>query len=259
MYTEAEARELVIKAGLKLLEAKLIARTWGNISARISDTQFVITPSGREYDSLKPEELVIVNIGDCSYEGDIKPSSEKGIHAEAYRQRADVNFIIHTHQHYASAICAEEKDTEFAPCAKYGLPGRPQLRENVALTLAIHPEFKAFLLAKHGTLCLGTSYEDAFDTVNDLEKKCRELFVKESRKCDNRKYAKPWLDDYAQIVGMNNPEDIKEDPEAVAIITAKNRAAAEYVRDAKPLGIADAGLQRAFYLLKYSKMKNKNK
>ena len=259
MYTEKEARDLVISAGLKLLESKLIARTWGNISARISDTQFVITPSGREYDSLKPEELVIVNISDCSYEGNIKPSSEKGIHAEAYRQRPNVNFIIHTHQHYASAICAEEEDNEFAPCAKYGLPGTDKLKDNVGLCLAIHPEYKAFLLAKHGTLCLGESYEDAFDVVNTLEEKCRELFVKESRKCSKKNYLKPWLDDYAQLVGKKNPDEIKEDPEAVAIITAKNKAAAEYVKNAKPLGFVDASLQRAVYLFKYSKMKNKNK
>ena len=84
-YEETEARRLVIEAGLRLVREGLIARTWGNISARISEEQFVITPSGRAYDDLKPEELVVVNVADCAYEGDIKPSSEKGIHAEAYR------------------------------------------------------------------------------------------------------------------------------------------------------------------------------
>ena len=56
-YNLQEARELVINAGHQLVEEGLIARTWGNISARISDTQFVITPSGRGYDSLKPEDM----------------------------------------------------------------------------------------------------------------------------------------------------------------------------------------------------------
>ena len=102
-------------------------------------------------------------------------------------------------------------------------------------------------------------HEDAFDVVNTLEEKCRELFVKESRKCAKKNYIKPWLDDYAQLVGRKNPDEIKEDPEAVAIITAKNKAAAEYVKNAKPLGFVDASLQRAVYLFKYSKMKNKNK
>ena len=103
-YELQEARELVIRAGLELSESGLIARTWGNISARISDTQFVITPSGRAYEDLTPDQIVITNIEDCSYEGSVKPSSEKWIHADAYKLRPEVNFVIHTHQNYASAL-----------------------------------------------------------------------------------------------------------------------------------------------------------
>lgn len=259
MYTEAEARELVIRAGLCLLEEKLIARTWGNISARVSDTQFVITPSGRAYDGLKPEELVLVNIKDCSYEGDIKPSSEKGIHAGAYELRPEVSFIIHTHQHYASAICAEEKNTGFAPCAKYALPGTDKLKDNVMLCVAIHPEYKAFLLAKHGTLCLGDDYDDAFSLAQELESKSKELFEQRRQLCSEERYKLPWIDDYAQFVGSKGRDQEFDDPDAAELIIAKNRAAAEYVRDAKPLGFADALLQRAVYLFKYSKLKSKNK
>ena len=74
-YELQEARELVIRAGLELSESGLIARTWGNISARISDTQFVITPSGRAYEDLTPDQIVITNIEVCSYEGSETPSS----------------------------------------------------------------------------------------------------------------------------------------------------------------------------------------
>ena len=101
-----EAKQLVIKAGIEVVEYGLIARTWGNISCRVDDKRFVITPSGRPYETLTPDEIVVVNIDDCSYEGDIKPSSEKGIHAEAYRLRPEVNFVIHTHQMQASVISA---------------------------------------------------------------------------------------------------------------------------------------------------------
>ncbi|MBP7124095.1 MAG: class II aldolase/adducin family protein, partial [Clostridia bacterium] len=51
-YELEEAKKLVVAAGKKLVESGLIARTWGNVSARISDTQFVITPSGRAYETL---------------------------------------------------------------------------------------------------------------------------------------------------------------------------------------------------------------
>ena len=81
-YSVEKARELVLKAGMELCEAGLVARTWGNISARVSDTQYVITPSGRAYDTLTPEDIVLVNITDGSYEGDVKPSGEKGVQLE---------------------------------------------------------------------------------------------------------------------------------------------------------------------------------
>ena len=67
-YEIEEAKRLVVEAGKRLVESGLIARTWGNVSARISDTQFVITPSGRAYEDLTPEEVVVVNIADCSHE-----------------------------------------------------------------------------------------------------------------------------------------------------------------------------------------------
>ena len=116
-YSENEARKLVIEAGLRLLENKLIARTWGNISARISKDEFIITPSGKAYDRLTPDDLVKVRVSDCSYSGNVKPSSEKGVHAAAYALRSHVGFIIHTHQYYASAVAAECRTIRKAPCA----------------------------------------------------------------------------------------------------------------------------------------------
>ena len=103
-YEIQEAKRLVVQAGKRLVESGLIARTWGNVSARISDTQFVITPSGRAYEDLTEDEIVVVNIEDCSHEGDIKPSSEKGVHAAAYRHHPTVDFVIHTHQKAATIV-----------------------------------------------------------------------------------------------------------------------------------------------------------
>ncbi len=97
-----EAKNLVIRAGHELLKAGLIVRTWGNISCRINEAQFVITPSGKAYDTLTPDDIVLVNIADLTYDGDVKPSSEKGIHASCYELRPDVNFVIHTHQIFKS-------------------------------------------------------------------------------------------------------------------------------------------------------------
>lgn len=183
-----EAKNIVIKAGHELLKAGLIVRTWGNISCRISDTQFVITPSGKAYDTLTPNDIVLVNIADLSYDGDVKPSSEKGIHASCYELRPDINFVIHTHQKNASVVStlgldinnitgeeAEIIGTD-VPCATYGLPGQPKLREGVINALK-RSTSKAAIMKHHGAVCLGTDYEDAFAVANALENVCEKFIV----------------------------------------------------------------------------------
>ena len=179
--TAGQAREKVLQAVRKLCEEGLIERTWGNISIRVSETHFLITPSGLAYETMRPEQLVLVSIADCSYQGSIKPSSEKGIHADAYRLRPDVNFVIHTHQYWASiAGIAGVALTGFShpqlgkrvPCAAYGLPGTKTLRKAVAAEIAAWPDCKAFFLRSHGALCLGRDMEDAFASARALEEVC---------------------------------------------------------------------------------------
>ena len=179
--TETAAREQVLEAGLRLVREGLIERTWGNISARVSDTAFVITPSGLPYEDLRPEQLAVVNIADGSHSGTVKPSSEKGIHADAYRLRPEVRFVIHTHQRWASvAGTAGRALTGFihpdlgkrVPCAAYGLPGTQRLRRAVAAEAEAWPDCRAFLLRSHGALCLGRDVEDAFAAARALEEVC---------------------------------------------------------------------------------------
>lgn len=180
------AKNAVILAGKELVKEGLIQRTWGNVSCRISATQFAITPSGRDYLGLQPEDIVVVNIADCSYEGDIKPSSEKGIHANCYKLREDVNFVIHTHQTYASLMGLSGMDIntippesaailgDCVPLASYGLPGTKKLRSGVYDALDRAPQAKSCLMLHHGALCVGEDMEDAFKVANELEKVCKE-------------------------------------------------------------------------------------
>lgn len=183
-----QAKELVIKAGHELIASGLIARTWGNISCRISDTQFVITPSGRAYETLTPEEIVLVNIEDLEYEGEIKPSSEKGIHAACYKLRPEINFVIHTHQVNASIVSAlgndinnvEGENAEVIgtniPIASYGLPGTKKLRQGV-IDAITRSDSKAAVMAHHGAVCMGVDYDDAFNVAKRLEDVCEQYVL----------------------------------------------------------------------------------
>lgn len=187
--TILEAKETVIAAGKRLVESGLIARTWGNVSCRISDTHFVITPSGRDYISLTPEEVVEVAISDCSYSGNIKPSSEKGVHAEVYKLHSDVNFVIHTHQDYASAVSVLGRDSipvskDFSSlqgtvlCADYGLPGTKKLRKGVAKALNLS-KGSAVIMKNHGALCFSSDYESTFRVATELEEACQNFIQEE--------------------------------------------------------------------------------
>ena len=183
-----QAKETVIRAGKELIAAGLIARTWGNISCRISDTQFVITPSGRAYETLTPEEIVLVNIEDLEYEGEIKPSSEKGIHAACYKLRPEVNFVIHTHQVNASIVSALGMDINNVegenaqvvgtnlPIASYGLPGTKKLRKGV-IDAITRSDAKAAVMAHHGAVCMGVDYDDAFNVAQKVEDICEQYVM----------------------------------------------------------------------------------
>ena len=189
-YDVNTARELVLKACRELQDQKLIVRTWGNISARVDADHIAITPSGRDYDTLTPEDIVITDM-DGKYEGDVKPSSELGVHLECYRLRPDVNFVVHTHQTYASALSALGMDIRLGPrvtdrirsligpkivCAEYGLNGSKKIRQAVGYTIETNPHTNHVLMRNHGVVCLGTDYDNAFHIALTLEKLCEKIY-----------------------------------------------------------------------------------
>lgn len=182
-----EGQNLVVKASVNLVESKLIARTWGNISCRLDAGRFLITPSGRDYLSLSPDDIVTVNTADCSYHGSIKPSSEKRIHAEVYKLHPEANFVIHTHQDQASIISASDLTNIKVPgdysglgsevlVAPYALPGTSKLARRVSQTLS-HSKGQSVIMKNHGALCFGKDYDEAFLIAHQLEDACRQYIV----------------------------------------------------------------------------------
>ncbi len=183
-----EAKKLVIEAGEKLVETGLIARTWGNVSCRVDEKTFVITPSGKPYIGLTPDDIVEVAIEDLAWSGDVKPSSEKGIHAEVYKIYPEANFVIHTHQKVASAISvlksgidslageAQKIIGDKVLMGAYGLPGTGKLRKGVTAALKLSPS-KAVIMAHHGALCYGKDFDEAFSVADSLEKACAEYIL----------------------------------------------------------------------------------
>jgi len=177
------AKQQVIDAGNRLVAQGLISRTWGNVSCRLDENSFVITPSGKPYDTLTPEQIVQVAVDTLAYTGDVKPSGEKGVHAEVYKARPEVNFVIHTHQTNASVMSALHSDIRYIPAeaakiigtnvpyAGYGLPGTKTLMAGVAAALK-RQKIQAVLMAHHGALCFGKNSAEAFEAATVLEDVC---------------------------------------------------------------------------------------
>ena len=175
---EGELREKLCQYGKKLVETGLVQGTWGNLSIRLDDKFMLVTPSGLDYNRLTPADMVKVNISSLEYEGDLKPTSEKGLHAAVYKQRPDVGAVIHTHSKYCCVFAAAERplrinDPEMqkifgtqVELAEYALPGTKKLMANTVKAMG-----KNFgcIMSHHGMAACGADIETAFDNCVKLE------------------------------------------------------------------------------------------
>ncbi len=174
--------EQVAETGRLLLASKLVARTWGNFSARLDGTHYAVTPSGLGYERMNADDIVRCSLTDGSWEGSRRPSSEKGIHDAVYRLFPEAGFAIHTHQAYATAlglsapgelrIRAEEREALGGLAwAEYGLPGTEKLKNAVAD--ALRTGAHTVLMKHHGVLICGVDREETLRRASLLEEVCR--------------------------------------------------------------------------------------
>lgn len=142
----------------------------GNFSARYGD-KILITTSGSSNGYLSEDELVLMDFEGKSLEEGKKPSSEKMLHVEFYKQRPDVNYIIHVHPVFLSsfACCKIALDEPIMaenvfyfgqiPLAEYGLPGSMDLVEKTA---KYFKDYDAVLMANHGFVVGDKTIKDAY-------------------------------------------------------------------------------------------------
>lgn len=190
---EQEKRELLVEYGKKVVQTGLVHGTWGNLSIRLDEKYMLVTPSGLDYNRLTADDMVKVKIRTLEYEGDIKPTSEKGLHGGIYEKRPEVEAVIHTHSKYCSIFAAARKSVpvtngEIAAVfgqkialAGYGLPGTRKLMKNTIEALG-----KNFgcIMANHGMICCGRNIKEAFDNCMKMEAYCMEYIESRYEKGD---------------------------------------------------------------------------
>lgn len=99
-----ELKQLVYEQNMELPKRNLVTYTWGNVSG--IDRQkglFVIKPSGVDYETLKPSDMVVMDLEGNKIEGDLNPSSDTATHLELYKAFKEIGGIVHTHSTFAAS------------------------------------------------------------------------------------------------------------------------------------------------------------
>ena len=152
----------------------------GNISARVPGENIVaITPSGRSYLSLDQNDICVIDFDQNAIEGNLPPSIEAGMHIGVYKNRPDVNAVIHTHQPFASILAIinqpipalfDEITVEIGhqvDIIPYAFSGSPELVNNVVGKLG--NSCHCYLIQNHGALALGADMKRAMKNTELLE------------------------------------------------------------------------------------------
>jgi len=176
----------VIKYSKKLNTTNLSALRSGNISVRTKEKGvegFYITPSGRKYSSLKPEDIVFVSLKGVFDKKKGKPSSEWRFHQDIYVNKKGAKAIVHAHSTCATAVSSHQKNIpafhymvavaggEDIKCTKYATFGTKNLSKNIINALKNR---SACLIANHGQVAYGENLENTFELAQEIENICHQ-------------------------------------------------------------------------------------
>jgi L-fuculose-phosphate aldolase len=177
---ESQLRADIVEVGRRLWVRGFVASNDGNISVRLDERRLLMTPASVSKGYLTPDMMVITDLNGVMLEGapGRKPSSETMMHLVVYRNRPDVNAVVHSHPPTATgfavagipldrAVLAEVVTTLGSiPIAAYGTPSTHELAEAVAPYVKAHD---GLLLANHGALALGTDLFAAYYKMETIE------------------------------------------------------------------------------------------
>ena len=172
----ARARSEIVVFGKRMLERSLVTGTGGNLSVR-SGRRVALSPSGVEYEAMKPEDVAVVDLEGRLLEGGMKPTSEMSLHLALYHARPDITAVVHTHSPYACVLaCLGREIPPFhylvalvggkIPVAPYACFGTPELARYAVEAMG---EGKAALLANHGMVSVAGSLSEAFRVAETVE------------------------------------------------------------------------------------------
>ena len=178
-----KVRVAIQEACVRLEAEGLVAEASGNVSVRLPSKDgrdlVAITPSQVPYRKLRPEQILIIDYERNVIDGEGKPSSESVTHLTAYRARADVGAVIHSHSVYASALAVagqgippliEEQVVTLGgevQVAEFGMSASQDLADNAVKALELR---QAVLLRSHGALSVGRDLDEVLAVAALVER-----------------------------------------------------------------------------------------
>ena len=184
MY-EAEKKE-VLDAALEMKKSGLVSLCGGNISTRLPDGTFLVTPSGMVYEDMIPDDVVHIDAAGAVVEGIRRPSSDTAALLHVFDKMPWVDAVLHTHQPWATAaglttdvlpaclvtmIDANRSDVHVAPFTPSGE------RQMGVLTVEYAHDAWAVILKHHGVMAFGPTLKDALFSAVYLEEAAKTYMI----------------------------------------------------------------------------------
>jgi len=177
IQNEWQLRREIVDIGKKAYERGFVTATDGNISVRVMGDRFLITPSGSCLGELKPDQLVYVDFGGKVLSGG-KPTGELSMHLAAFRERPDINAVLHAHPPITTGFTiAGESLAQCVipevvmifgtiPTTEYATISTDEGAEVIKKLIKNHD---ALILDRHGTITVGKNLLDAYRKLEKIE------------------------------------------------------------------------------------------
>jgi len=177
MMTEWQLRQEIVAIGKKAYERGLVTATDGNMSVRLMGDRFLITPSGSCLGELKAEQLVYIDVEGRVLSGG-KPTGELAMHLAAYRERPDINAVLHAHPPITTGFTVAGESLARCvipevvvifgtiPTTDYATIST---EEGAKVIRDLIREHDALILDRHGTITVGKSLIEAYRKLEKVE------------------------------------------------------------------------------------------
>jgi len=189
---EFQLRQEIVQVGRLMYDKGLIVSNDGNISGRLNPGRLLITPSGLHKGFLEPGDILLIDedgqrIGPGSINNrKLKPTSELPLHLEAYRQRPDIDAVVHAHPPISITLsiagipmadCLLPEvivSLGLIPTTEYATPAS---RESIRAIRDLITNHDALILQRHGSVTVGDTPMQAFMRLETVEQNARIAFM----------------------------------------------------------------------------------